>query len=124
MRLLTNKVTNKNSRQIDILCFTDTMNKMNVEEFYKKVKKAVSLRPRNEPAPTHNDLGEEDWEPELERLHEKARQLQLKKIAEKRIDELYYDVHARTRTEQRNKYKMWYIKKFLFSPLLPIIPEI
>ena len=96
---------------------------MDDKELNKRLQSATSLLPVENPAPTHNEEGEEDWEPEIKRLEQLNRQKEQKVQAVKRVKELYYDVHTSTRMTQRNKYKMWYIKKFLHSPLLQTIPE-
>lgn len=96
---------------------------MNNNVFHEKVKNGVSLRQMNDPAPTHNEKGEEDWEPELERLQEKAKQEALKTQADKRVEEIYYDSHTRSKLNHMNQYKVWRIKFFLYSPLLQTIQE-
>lgn len=96
---------------------------MKDQELEDKLKSATSLLAVKNSDPTRNEGEEEDWDAEIAWKQHLSNQRFQKMQAAKRIEELYYDVHASTRTTQRSKYKMWYINKFLYSPLLETIPE-
>ena len=93
------------------------------EKYRKGMAAATSLRKLPDSAPTHDENGEEDWEPAITLNHQKASQKVLQKQAMKRVWELYKDVHTRTRMGRWDPYKILKLENFLFLPLLNAIAE-